>query len=63
MGFHLSVISVQVPLETDGERHVQYIQVILFSHTSSWAPGKRLWTRGDAAGLQSAWGGGEAVLP
>lgn len=26
MGFHLSVISVQVPLETDGERHVQYIQ-------------------------------------
>ena len=32
MGFHLSVISVQVPLETDGERHVQYIQVTLFSH-------------------------------
>ena len=31
--------------------------------SSSWAPDKRLWMPGDAAGLQSAWGGGEAVLP
>ena len=31
--------------------------------SSSWAPDKCLWTPGDAAGLQSAWGGGEAVLP
>ncbi|XP_055445404.1 ubiquitin carboxyl-terminal hydrolase 17-like [Bubalus kerabau] len=31
--------------------------------SSSWAPDKRLWTRGDAVGLESAWGGGEAVLP
>ena len=28
-----------------------------------WDQWRRLWTRGDAAGLQSAWGGGEAVLP
>ena len=33
MGFHLSVISVQVSLETDGEGYVQYIQVTLFSHS------------------------------
>ena len=33
------------------------------AESARWAPDKRLWTPGDAAGLQSAWGGGEAVLP
>lgn len=27
MGFHLALVSLQVPLETDGEGHVQDIQV------------------------------------
>ena len=31
MGFHLAVLSLQVPVETDGEGHVQYIQMTLFS--------------------------------
>ena len=31
MGFHLTVVSLQVPVEAHGEGHVQYIQVTLFS--------------------------------
>lgn len=31
MGFHLAVVSLQVPVEAHGEGHAQYIQVTLFS--------------------------------
>lgn len=31
MGFHLTVVSLQIPVEAHGEGHVQYIQVTFFS--------------------------------
>lgn len=31
MGFHLAVVSLQVPVEAHGKGHVQHIQVTLFS--------------------------------